>query len=270
MTSKPVNMKEFNSVKLPKYHWRPDSPDSRDHVFSIQLDAARLPTSVDLRPGCSLIEDQGQLGSCTAHALAGLIEFNDIKANKHVTVSRLFIYYQERVIEGTVNQDAGAALRDGIKAGYTYGAPQESLWPYNPGKFRVKPSTAAYTDALKRKVTNYQRCTDFTAVKTALASGYPVAIGFMVYSSFEGAWGDIPHGHPGSGIMPYPNTNTEQLLGGHAVALVGYDDANSWFIARNSWGTNWGDNGYFYMPYRVIQNTSMSQDFWVINAVANP
>ena len=109
-------------------------------------------------------------------------------------------------------------------------------------------------------------------MKTALANGTPVIIGFDVYDSFEGAWGDIPHGQAGSGMMPYPNTSTEELLGGHAVCIVGYDDNlnGGRFIVRNSWGTSWGDNGYFYMPYQVIQNTSMSSDFWTISGVRNP
>ena len=116
----------------------------------------------------------------------------------------------------------------------------------------------------------YQSASNFAAVQNALASGYPVVVGFDVYSSFEGSWGNITHGHTGSGMMPYPNTRTEQLLGGHAVCLVGYDNNTSRFIARNSWGTGWGDNGYFYMPYQVIQNTSMSSDFWVIKSVSDP
>ena len=272
----PVNMKEFNAAKPSKYHWLRDKPDARDHMFLAPPElAAKLPTSVDLRPYCSPIEDQGNIGSCTANAIAGLIEYRDIKAGKNLNISRLFIYYQERVIEGTVRYDSGAYIRDGIKACYTYGAPLESQWPYTPSKLTVKPTTAAYSDALNRKVTSYQRCADFTAVKTALAANNPVAIGFDVYASFEDAWGYIKHGSAGCGIMPYPSVRSEQLLGGHAVALVGYNDnltgnGQGYFIARNSWGTSWGDNGYFYMPYQVIQNASMSQDFWTIMAVRNP
>ena len=166
------------------------------------------------------------------------------------------------MLEGTINYDAGAYIRDGIKVTYTKGAPLESLWPYNIRKWATKPTTAAYTDALKRKVTGYQRCVNFTAVKNALALGNPVVIGFDVYESFETIGSN--------GIMTYPNLASEQLLGGHAVLLVGYNDDTQRFIARNSWGTSWGDKGYFYMPYAVISNTSMSSDFWVISAVKNP
>ena len=144
------------------------------------------------------------------------------------------------------------------------GAPLEVYWPYIISRFATRPSTQATADAAKRKVTAYQRCLNFAAVKAALAAGNPVVIGFDVYESFEGTVNNT------TGQMPYPNVNTEQLLGGHAVCLVGYNDTTQRFIARNSWGTGWGDNGYFYMPYQVIQNTSMSSDFWTMSSVTNP
>jgi C1A family cysteine protease len=266
----------FNPSLLGKYRWLPDPPDSRDHIYKLNTELTLAPR-VDLRNYCSPVEDQGNIGSCTGNAIAGQIELIDRKGGKQLDVSRLFIYYEERVLEGSVRYDAGAYIRDGIKVCYTKGAPLESLWPYVTNKFATKPPTAAYTDALKRKVTGYQRCADFNAVKNAVAAGNPVVIGFTVYDSFEGAWGDIPHGQAGSGMMPFPNTATESVLGGHAVCIVGYDDTMAVpgrtpgrFIVRNSWGTGWGDNGYFYMPYDVIKTTSMSSDFWLISAVRNP
>ena len=247
---------------IAKYHWLRDKPDSRDHMYDAPQ--VSLPRTVDLRSFCSPIEDQGQLGSCTGNAIAGIIELMDRKKGKLLDVSRLFIYYEERLMEGTVNYDSGAYIRDGIKVVNKKGAPLENLWPYVITRFKTKPSNAAYTDALKRKATAYQRCANFAAVKTALSQGYPVVVGFDVYESFE-----YPINN-NTGMMPYPNVDTEQLLGGHAVALVGYNDNTNRFIARNSWGTSWGDNGYFYMPYQVIQNTSMSDDFWIITAITNP
>jgi C1A family cysteine protease len=257
-------------MKAGKYQWVRDLPDSRDHIY--QLAPLTLAPSVDLRQYCSAIEDQGQLGSCTGNAIAGMIELIDKKNNKNLDVSRLFIYYQERVIEGTVRYDSGAYIRDGLKAVNQYGAPLESLWPYTINKFATKPTTQAYSDALNRKATAYAKCTNLAAIKNALSAGQPVTIGFSVYGSFEGAWGNIPHGQAGSGMMPMPNKRTEQLLGGHAVAVVGYNDTlnGGRLICRNSWGTSWGDNGYFYMPYGVINDTSMSSDFWTISAVHNP
>jgi len=247
---------------IPKYHWKRDKPDHRDYIYS--LTAITQPNSVDLRPYCSAIEDQGNLGSCTGQSIAGAIELLNKRANKQRDVSRLFIYYYERLIEGTVNYDSGAYIRDGIKATYTYGAPLENLWPYDISKFKNKPSQPAISDGAKRKVTLYERITDHNGCLDALANGYPVVIGFNVYSSFES------NTVTRTGIMPYPNTRREQMLGGHAVLLVGYDKTRQVYIARNSWGTNWGDRGYFYMPFQVIQDTSMSNDFWIIKSVNNP
>lgn len=255
-----------STVSIPKYHWVRDPVDARDHVFSVPAPTTPPPAVVDMRNYCSPIDDQGNLGSCTGNAIAGQIDLIDRKRSKQLQVSRLFIYYQERLLEGTIRYDNGAYIRDGIKACYTYGAPLESLWPYVINRFAVKPSAAAYTDALKRKVTGYQRCTNFAAVKAALVAGNPVTVGFDVYASFEGT------ANTNTGMMPYPNTSAEDYLGGHAVCIVGYNDnlAGGRFICRNSWGTSWGDHGYFYMPYQVIQNTNMSDDFWLISTVANP
>jgi C1A family cysteine protease len=246
-------------MDIPKFHWKTDKPDKRDYLY--KPTTVMMPSNIDLRPYCSPVENQGNLGSCTGQAIAGAIELLNKRAGRTLDISRLFIYYYERLIEGTVNYDSGAYIRDGIKACYTYGAPLESLWPYNISKFKIKPNALAIADARTRKVTLYERAIDFNAVKDALANGYPVTIGFKVYSSFTGS--SIAK----TGVMSYPNVLSEKLLGGHAVLIVGYNDATQQFIVRNSWGSNWGDKGYFYMPYRVIQNTSMSGDFWVIKSV---
>ena len=246
---------------IPKYHWVKDKIDTRDHPY--QLTNTAQSNIVDLRQYCSSIEDQGKLGSCTGNAIAGAIELLHKRQSRTIDISRLFIYYYERKFIGTVNYDSGAYIRDGIKACYTYGAPTENLWPYNISKFRMQPHKTAIVDALKRKVTSYQRATDFNQVMDSITSGYPVTIGFNVYSSF-----DSP-AVAKTGIMPYPNVNKERFLGGHAVLLVGYNKDNNTFIARNSWGTRWGDKGYFYMPFQVIQNINMSRDFWVIKSIAN-
>jgi C1A family cysteine protease len=247
---------------IPKYHWTRDKPDHRDYPYTMTL--TTQPNTVDLRAYCSPIEDQGNLGSCTGNATAGAIELLNKRAGKQTDVSRLFIYYYERLIEGTVNYDSGAYIRDGIKAGYTYGAPLENLWPYDISKFKSRPTNNAILDGTRRKVTLYQRIADHTGCLDALANGYPVIIGFDVYSSFE------TPSVARTGIMPYPNVRREQRLGGHAVLLVGYDKTRQVYIVRNSWGTGWGDRGYFYMPFQVIQDTSMSSDFWIIKSVNNP
>ena len=253
-----------NPYARPKYHWVRQPIDKRDIPY-LPNTVASPPSTVDLRQYCSPIDDQGQLGSCTGNAIAGAIDLMDRKLyNKQTQVSRLFIYYYERLLEGTVRYDSGAYIRDGIRATYNYGAPLESLWPYNINKFTVVPSLQAIADARNRKVTLYQAVADFNGCINALQNGYPVVIGFDVYDSFESI--SVAR----TGMMPYPNTRTEQLLGGHAVLLVGYNNSTQRFIARNSWGTSWGDKGYFYMPYQVIQNKSMSSDFWIIKTVQDP
>lgn len=248
--------------KTPTFHWAPDKPDRRDYKY--QLLNTPLQQKVDLRPWCSRIENQGNLGSCTGQAVAGAIEYLNTKAGKPTDVSRLYIYYYERELIGTVNWDSGAYIRDGIKATSHKGAPLESFWPYIIQRFRNRPSQTAINDGLKRKVTLYERVDTLNGCLDALNNGFPIIIGFWVYSSF------MSRTVSRTGMMPYPNVNREMFLGGHAVLLVGYDNTTQRFIARNSWGVNWGDKGYFYMPYQVIDNRNMSEDFWVIKSVQNP
>jgi C1A family cysteine protease len=190
-----------------------------------------------------------------------VVEYLDRKSGKNLDVSRLFIYYEERVVIGTVGIDSGAYIRDGIKVLNKKGAPLESLWPYNINRFATKPNVAAYKDAARRKAGTYEKCLNFAAVKNALARSFPVVIGFDVYSSF--------YNIGSNGMMTYPNVSRESLEGGHAVTLVGYNDNTNRFIARNSWGTSWGDRGYFYMPYQVIKDSTMSSDFWTITSITN-
>lgn len=247
---------------LVKFQWVKDKFDARDYLY--QASTSKLNDIVDLRQYCTLIENQENLGSCTGQALAGAIEYLNKKNGRVVDVSRLYIYYFERMYLGTINWDSGAYIRDGIKSVYNYGAPLERLWPYIVSRFRLRPSNSVVQDGLKRKVTRYERITDLGGCINAIANGYPVTVGFLVYSSF------MSNTVVRTGMMPYPNVRTESLLGGHAVLLVGYDNIRRRFIARNSWGVRWGDRGYFYMPYDVIDNRQMSDDFWIIKSVNNP
>lgn len=242
--------------------WKADKKDNRDYKYTVTQRTS--PNVVDLRPYCSPIENQGSLGSCTGQAIAGAIELLNKRNRKPTDVSRLFIYYYERLILGTVNYDSGAYIRDGIKATNHYGASLETYWPYDISKFRQEPILEAKSDALNRKVTRYERVTNFDGCIDALSNGFPVIMGFYVYESF------MSMNVARTGNMPYPNTKRERLLGGHAVLLVGYNKSKKVFIARNSWGTNWGDKGYFYMPFSVVTNTSMSSDYWIIKSVNNP
>ncbi len=246
------------------YGWVPDLPDHRDHIYSAPIARAEaLPPSVDLRSGCPPVYDQGQLGSCTANAIAAALQFDQIKQRERDVFppSRLFIYYNERAMENTVNEDSGAMIRDGIKTVSKEGAPHESLWPYNIAKFTTKPSDAAYKDGAKHRAVQYQRLTAVaTQFKGCLASGYPFVFGFAVYESFESA------AVSKNGTVPMPDPR-EQQLGGHAVLAVGYDDASERFLVRNSWGPKWGMAGYFTMPYAYLLDDNLADDFWTIRRV---
>jgi C1A family cysteine protease len=255
-------------MKISRYGWIPDIPDHRDHLYSAPLvHLKKLPAQVDLRPQCPReVYDQGQLGSCTGNSIAGAIEFDLLKqkAPQAFTPSRLFIYYNERAIEHTTGTDSGGQIRDGVKSVNALGAPPETFWPYsdkNPGPFSQKPSADAYEVASKHKSTSYERVArSLSQIKGCLASGYPFVFGFSVYESFESA--EVAK----TGDAPMPSAN-EQLLGGHAVLAVGYDDKAQRFIVRNSWGPSWGKAGYFTLPYAYLLDANLSDDFWTIRAV---
>lgn len=243
----------------PGYGWQPDLPDHRDFLYVQVLPVlVTLPPSVDLRPTCSPVENQGQLGSCTANALAGALEFLERKDNvKFVDLSRLFIYYDERVLEHTIKSDSGAQIRDGIKTLAKQGVCPEKEWPYNIAKFAVKPTTACYKDALKHQINSYHRIVTLNEMKTCLADGFPFVFGFTVYESFESP--EVAQ----SGVVNMPLSG-ERVLGGHAVLAVGYDDSQKRFTVRNSWGTSWGQKGYFTLPYEYLEDRNLSDDFWSI------
>lgn len=244
-----------------RYGWVPDLPDRRDHRF--RLHATPLPSSVDLRSSCPPVYDQGQLGSCTGNAIAAAVEFERLKQKLADFVpSRLFIYYNERAIEGTVNEDAGAMIRDGIKSVAKLGVCPENEWPYDVSKFTVKPNAGCYSDALKDRVVKYARVPQsLLEMKTCLAAGYPFVFGFTVYESFESA------AVAESGMAPMPSTS-EAVLGGHAVMAVGYDDAQQRLLVRNSWGAGWGMRGYFTLPYDYATDPNLADDLWTLRLVS--
>lgn len=246
-------------TKKAGYGWVPDLPDHRDILYSaVRKVPAKLPPSVDLRPLCSKVEDQGNLGSCTANALVGGLEFLELKDKVPYTeLSRLFIYYNERVIEHTTKVDAGAMIRDGIKALAKQGGCSEKKWPYLVSKFSVKPSPTCYKEALDHQIISYQRILILDEMRTCLADGFPFVFGFTVYESFESQQ------VASTGIVQMPQPR-ERVVGGHAVMAVGYDDSAKRFIVRNSWGTGWGMKGYFTMPYDYVANRNLSDDFWTI------
>lgn len=247
---------------LKNFGWKRDLPDPRDFKFKVTR-PVELPTSVDLRKSCPHVYDQGELGSCTANALGGAFQFEQIKQKKKDFVpSRLFIYYNERVIEGTVNQDAGAMIRDGIKTMVKDGVCPEKMWPYRTWKFKKKPPQECYTEALENQVLEYLRITPHSLyeVKHCLADGYPISFGFMIFES-------MMSNHVAKyGVVPVPSEH-EKPMGGHAVLAVGYDDKKNALLVRNSWGSQWGINGYFWLPYEFVSQLNMSADYWTIRMV---
>jgi C1A family cysteine protease len=249
------------NTKNHSYGWTPDLPDQRDYIYKRAFKLFRLtPKKIDLCLLCSPIENQGNLGSCTANAIAGALEFLE-KMNKVAfqDFSRLFIYYNERVIESSVKTDSGAMIRDGIKSLKKQGVCSEKNWPYVISKFKVKPSPACYKEALNHQITSYHRITSFDDMRQCLAEGFPFVFGFTVYESFESQT------VAKTGIVNMPKSS-EQVLGGHAVLAVGYNDKDKRFIVRNSWGTSWGIKGYFTMPYDYLSDRNLSDDFWTIRA----
>ena len=250
--------------KVSRYGWVPDLPDHRDQPYAAPLElVGALPARADLRAQCPPVYNQGQLGSCTANAIAAAIQFDRRKQNlvPDFTPSRLFIYYNERVIEHSVSSDSGAQIRDGIKSVAKQGDCPETEWPYVAAKFATKPTAQCYADALKYRVVLYQRVAQtLSQLKGCLASGYPFVFGFTVYESFEST--TVTR----TGHAPLPRSG-DAVIGGHAVVGTGYDDAKQWFIVRNSWGTGWGMKGYFTLPYAYVTDPGLASDFWTIRIV---
>jgi C1A family cysteine protease len=246
-----------------RFGWVPDLPDARDFLYSApEAVLTDLPTSVDLRPKMPPVYDQGHLGSCTANAIAAAFEFDQVQQGlEDFMPSRLFIYYNERAIEGTIDTDSGAMIRDGIKSVAKLGVCTEDTWPYQEDRFIEKPPRTAYTDAKKHQATVYRRVLgSLHQMQGCLASGYPFVFGFSVYESFMSD--DVAK----TGVVPLPPRG-EQLIGGHAVLAVGYDDSSQSFLVRNSWGPKWGSKGYCMMPYGYLTDPQLARDFWAIYTV---
>ena len=262
--------------------WHRDLPDVRDYTADtdciaqvlersapLKKVAKVMPASVDLRQFCSPVENQGSLGSCTANAGVGMLEYFERRAfGKHLDGSRLFLYKVTRRLAGFEGDD-GAYLRDTMKAMVLFGVPPEQYWPYKVSKFNEEPTAFCYAYAQNYQAIEYYRLdppnTSTSAVlkrvKTNLAAGLPSMFGFSVYSS-------LPAIGAGHGDIPFP-AKGDTLEGGHAVLAVGYDNQKKIggkkgaLLIRNSWGTAWGENGYGWLPYDYVES-GLADDFWTM------
>jgi C1A family cysteine protease len=251
--------------------WRPQKPHHQDALYTFQahLDVARaLPKHKDMRPQDLPIHDQGQLGSCVGHGTVAVIEFARKKHRQSHgaqtaanTPSRLMAYYLARELEGNVDDDAGAEIRDGIKGAAKTGLCFEDVWPYDVRKFAQRPPQNCYDAALKDKALIYRPVNqESQAIRGCLASGYPIVFGFSCYDAIDSD--EVAR----TGLLPMPLPH-QNPIGGHCVVLMGYDDASRLFIVRNSWSDRWGDKGYFYMPYEYAFRKDLSSDLWMVETV---
>jgi C1A family cysteine protease len=220
-----------------------------------QVKKVTLPASFSLRNSMSPILNQGPLGSCVSNAFS--LYVSTITKSK-MNMSRLYHYAVTRSIEQTaLSNDSGLYIRDGAKTLGSYGLCNESLWPYIISRYNLLPPLNVFKNSVVPSKYIYTFINqDLLSLKSCLVTNnVPIVFGFLVYNSF------LSSAVAMTGIVPMPNLNTEILQGGHCTLIVGYDDSKQWFICANSWGTGWGDKGYFYMPYNYITNLNLTSDF---------
>ncbi len=220
----------------------------------------QLPTNIDLSTNLDFIYDQKSLGSCTANSTGWLYRYY----RQNFNPSRLHLYYFTRLFDefegdNSVKIDDGSTLFQSMNVLKKKGVVPDKIYPYNIKKFNVKPPRFLNKIASRNKIKSFQLVNqDINSIKSVLSSGDPFVFGIMVYSSFlnSSVFSD--------GIIPYPNISTERFLGGHALVAIGYDDNTQLIKCVNSFGRSWGDNGYAYIPYNYILNTSLTDDLWMI------
>jgi C1A family cysteine protease len=254
-------MTDIGRIRSTKwYGCRRDTRDARDVPFKPKV--IRLPKAVDHRSHLPPVMNQGELGCCTGHGTTAALRFLMLKNGKaDIPLSRLQNYFDAREIENSVGEDAGAEIRDNIKAAAANGIAREALWPYDIARFADRPPAAAYANAMNFQALKYKRVNVNTmCLKLALASGFPVVIGVSLYDSFESIDVEI------SGVVPMPNLHSEALVGGHCMLVVGYGQRAGHFTVLNSWGDDWGDKGFCYMPEKYLGSKKYGSDYWVIEA----
>lgn len=261
----------------PVLNYKFEPKDERDHKFHdyhfklTQGVTVVLPVKSSVRSKMPPVLNQGDLGSCVSNQASNDLRFClelELKTNPKVTdwqPSRLFIYYNGRLVSGMpLDQDTGLNIRDAMKAISKYSACDEKIWPYFTTKFTDKPTTICYQKAeVYNKISYLSVNQDLKSIKTCIYQGFPIIFGIMVYDSF------MSDNAAKTGIIPMPDVNNEQLQGGHCVSIVGYDDTKKQFECMNSWGLNWGDKGFFYLPYDYVLSPDLSSDFWTIRVFSD-
>lgn len=250
-----------------RYGWKPDLPDKRDFYYkklSRKEKLQVLPKKVDLVDTklFPAIYNQGNTSSCTAQGIAAAVYFDRAKQKLPVfNPSRLFIYWNERVMEGSTMSDDGAIIRDGVKSLAKVGYCNEDIWKFDESLLLKKPSNDCFNQSKKYKSLSYYRIDNskIRDIKNCLAQGFPIVFGATLYASFDEA-------DKAAGVVPLPKKD-EEILGGHCMLLVGYDDDKNLFKIRNSWGEESGDKGYNYFPYDYLVDTDLADDFWTIRSV---
>lgn len=262
-------------MNLRKMGWKRDLPDVQDFKYAVhpemQLEV-KLPALVDLRSGLSPVENQGQLGSCVANATTGALEYLQLdKINqqkectdvcfidKYQDISRLYIYFNARYLDGHAHEDSGTYIKTAMKAIKKWGICRESLWPYRESRVFQAPDQRAYVEGANHLIFNYYKLdhTKLNELKQCLALRQPFIFGMSLYSSFMSQEVSF------HGMIPMPLAN-DRFQGGHAMCCVGYDDSKQAFIVRNSWGNTWGDDGYCYIPYNYLCSADLAADFWTL------
>jgi hypothetical protein len=250
--------------KLSGYRYRAPHASAKRYAAE-DSGVAKLPPKVDLRPQMTPVEDQGHLSSCVANAVAGAYEYlvKQHRGDDAYDVSRLFVYYNARAKEGAVKEDGGSIIADAVTSLKEKGACSEATWPYQEARVNTKPSAAAYEEAAGFLVEDEALVpTTLDDWRHALAEGYPIVFGISLYESFDR--------QKKKGVVPMPSSTEASRAshGGHSMLCVGYSDPDEAFIVRNSWGTDWGDQGYCFMPYEYLMNEKFNDgDSWMIRQV---
>ena len=243
------------------FNVKPSLPDIRDYIYKNDSTEV-LRESVDLREWDTIIESQGDLGSCAANAITNAYELcvNRLYPEYFTHLSRLFVYYNTRLEYGIIEEDEGIYLRDGLKSLSKFGVCSENLWPYDIEKFDDKPTDECYRDAKKRIIPKYQKLISIYYITEVLNNNKPVVFGMEIYEGFMDLNERIS--------TVYLPSRKEKSLGGHAMCMVGYDLNKRLFLAKNSFGTSWGDNGYCWIPFDYIRQEGY--DIWTFDVPPQP